>query len=52
MRAFWSDEGGATSVEYGLLLAILSLGVIVGYGYVKDGVNGLYNNVKTGLSSS
>lgn len=30
LKAFWKDESGATAIEYGLIVAVLSLAIIGG----------------------
>jgi pilus assembly protein Flp/PilA len=47
---FISDESGATAIEYGLIAAIVGVGIVVGLGALKDGLNNLFNNVNTQLS--
>ena len=47
---FAKDESGATDIEYGLIAAIVGIGIIVGLGALRDGLNTLFNNVKTQLS--
>jgi pilus assembly protein Flp/PilA len=47
---FLRDESGATAIEYGLIAAIVGVGIVVGLGALKDGLNNLFNNVKTQLS--
>ena len=44
---FAKDESGATAIEYGLIAAIVGVGIIVGLGNLKAGLNTLFNNVKT-----
>ena len=44
---FAMDESGATAIEYGLIAAIVGVGIIVGLGNLKTGLNTLFNNVKT-----
>lgn len=46
---FFKDESGATAIEYGLIAAIVGIGIIVGLGAVRDGLNNLFNNVSTEL---
>jgi pilus assembly protein Flp/PilA len=48
---FLNDESGATAIEYGLIAAIVGVGIIVGLGALRDGLNDLFNNVKTQLSN-
>ena len=47
---FVKDESGATAIEYGLIAAIVAVGIIVGLGNLRDGLNTLFNNVKTSLT--
>jgi pilus assembly protein Flp/PilA len=47
---YLSDDSGATAIEYGLIAAIVGVGIIVGLGALRDGLNNLFNNVKTQLS--
>jgi pilus assembly protein Flp/PilA len=47
---FAKDETGATAIEYGLIAAIVAVGIIVGLGNLRDGLNTLFNNVKTKLT--
>jgi len=47
---FAKDESGATAIEYGLIAAIVGIGIIVGLGALRDGLNTLFNNVKTNLT--
>jgi pilus assembly protein Flp/PilA len=48
---FANDESGATAIEYGLIAAIVGVGIIVGLNTLKDGLVGLFNNVGTKLSN-
>ncbi len=38
LRAFWADEAGISSVEYGLFLAIVGSGIIVGAEFLGSAV--------------
>jgi pilus assembly protein Flp/PilA len=44
VKNFFKDESGATLVEYGLLVALLSVACIVVIGYLQQGVNTAFNN--------
>ena len=39
---FAADESGATAIEYGLIAAIVGVGIIVGLGALKDALNTLF----------
>ena len=47
---FAEDQSGATAIEYGLIAAIVGIGIIVGLGSLRDGLNTLFNNVVTNLN--
>ncbi len=42
---FLKDESGATAIEYGLIAAIVGVGIITGLGTLKEGLNGLFTKV-------
>jgi pilus assembly protein Flp/PilA len=50
INRFVADEQGATAIEYGLIAAIVGIGIVVGLGALRDGLNNLFNNVNTQLS--
>jgi pilus assembly protein Flp/PilA len=43
-RRFAKAEGGATAVEYGLIIATLSLVIVVGVGTAGDAVKKLWSD--------
>ena len=47
---FADDQSGATAIEYGLIAAIVAVGIIVGLGNLRDGLNTLFNNVNTTMT--
>ena len=47
---FVKDESGVTAIEYGLIAAIVGVGIIVGLTTLKTGLNTLFNNVNTNLT--
>jgi pilus assembly protein Flp/PilA len=49
---FIKDESGATAIEYGLIAAIVGIGIIVGLGSVKDSLNGAFNKVAGNISTA
>jgi pilus assembly protein Flp/PilA len=50
IKRFLKDEKGVTAIEYGPITAIVAVGIIVGLGNLKTGLNTLFNNVKTNLT--
>ena len=49
---FVNDESGATAIEYGLIAAIVGVGIISGLTSLKTGLNALFTNVNTNLTSA
>jgi pilus assembly protein Flp/PilA len=48
---FVKDESGATAIEYGLIAAIVGVGIITGLTTLKTGLNTLFSNVNTNLAN-
>jgi pilus assembly protein Flp/PilA len=44
IRRFFSDQRGVTMVEYGLIVACLSLAVILGFVQATDAITGLWGD--------
>jgi pilus assembly protein Flp/PilA len=49
---FLMNESSATAIEYGLIAAIVAVGIIVGLQNLRDGLNTLFNNLKTSVTSA
>jgi pilus assembly protein Flp/PilA len=43
-RRFLADESGATAIEYGLIVAMISLMIVVGIGSVGSAVEDMFAN--------
>jgi pilus assembly protein Flp/PilA len=48
---FVKDESGATAIEYGLIAAIIGVGIIAALGGVKTALNSKFSDVSTGLNN-
>ena len=46
------DESGATAIEYGLIAAIIGLGIVTSLGTLKTALSGLFNNVGNNLNAN
>lgn len=44
LRQFLCDEAGATGIEYGLIIALLTLVIVTGIGRVGDVVETMFAN--------
>jgi pilus assembly protein Flp/PilA len=47
---FMNDESGATAIEYGLIAAIVGVGIIAGLTQLKTGLNTIFGTVNTDLT--
>ena len=50
LTPFLMDESGVTAIEYGLIAAIVGIGIIVGLTNLQTGLNTIFNNVNTNLT--
>ena len=46
------DESGVTAIEYGLIAAIVGVGLITALGTLKDNLSTTFTNVGTELTKS
>ena len=46
---FWSDETGATAIEYGLIAAGISLVIIAAVNGIGTTLNGKFTDINTSL---
>ncbi len=49
---FMQDESGATAIEYGLIAAVIGVGIITALGNVKGALNTKFNDIGTNLNSA
>jgi pilus assembly protein Flp/PilA len=49
---FMNDESGATAIEYGLIAAIVGIGIIAGLQHVRDGLQTTFNSVNSSLTNA
>jgi pilus assembly protein Flp/PilA len=52
LNRFLKDESGATAIEYGLIAAIIGVGIIASLGGVKNALRGKFNTIATNLNSA
>ncbi|MEQ9635315.1 MAG: Flp family type IVb pilin [Devosia marina] len=46
---FAQDESGATAIEYGLIAALISVGIIAAVSILGDGLAGVFADINTQL---
>ncbi|PZV37599.1 Flp family type IVb pilin [Mesorhizobium kowhaii] len=49
---FLRDESGATAIEYGLIAALIALGIVVGAGSLGNALNAQFTSVGTTLNNA
>nr|QOL00405.1 hypothetical protein [uncultured organism] len=49
LRALTKDEKGATAIEYGLIAALVALGIVAALGTLQGGLSGLFTTVAGSL---
>ncbi len=52
LKSFYSDRDGATAVEYGLLLALISLGLLAGLETFTDGLAKTFGVITNSVDSA
>ena len=52
LMSFFKEEEGAGMVEYGLLVALIAIGLILTLGNVRDGLIALFQRVVTALGNA
>lgn len=50
--AFIWNEEGASAIEYGLLVTLIALAIVAGASLLGTGVNTLYNNAASQLTTA
>lgn len=50
MKTFWLDEEGASAVEYGLIVGLIAVAIVIVLGSVGDELFGLFTTVETELT--
>ncbi|WP_300557143.1 Flp family type IVb pilin [Limnohabitans sp. Rim8] len=49
-KTFWSNEDGATAIEYGLLASLIALAITFGAGALGTSLNGLFTRIAGDLA--
>ena len=52
IKNFFNDESGASAVEYGLLVAVLAVGLIAGMAALRGSINTAFTNAGTALTNA
>lgn len=49
MQRFWADEGGATSIEYGMIAVLISIVMLVALTSISGNVAIMYQTIADSL---
>lgn len=52
MKRFWKDERGATALEYGLLAALVAIGIVGAARALGSQISATFNSVATTMQSA
>jgi len=52
IQKFIRDEGGATAIEYGLIAALIAVGIIAAATTLGGSLSDLFNRISTRLNSA
>jgi len=50
-QRFWRDESAATAIEYGLLVALISIVIITAVSTLGKHLNNAFTKINTGLAN-
>lgn len=51
MRAMWTDEHGATAIEYGLIAALIAIACIIAFQMLGLNLAGIFTTIASALAS-
>ena len=52
IRRFLKDRSGATAIEYGLIIAVLSLAIVAGVGKTRNEISDMFSNQDRALQQT
>ena len=52
LTSFLKDDSGATAIEYGLIAALIGIGIIAGARAMSGSVNGMFTDVDNDLGEA
>jgi pilus assembly protein Flp/PilA len=52
VKVFANDESGVTAIEYGLIAALVGVGIAVAATSMRDSIAGLWNDIGTALTNA
>lgn len=52
VKVFAADENGITSIEYGLMAALIGAAIVAGVAFLSTGLTNVFTSIKTRLSAT
>lgn len=52
VKAYVSDESGATAIEYGLIAALIAVGMLAGVKLMGGGTAGMWTRISTSITGA
>jgi pilus assembly protein Flp/PilA len=52
IESFWSDESGATAIEYGLIATLIAVAIIGAVTAIGGGLSNQFNNAANGIKGA
>ena len=52
LQRLWNDECGATAVEYGLIVACITLAILGGLSLFAGNENAMYQHISTSIAGA
>jgi len=52
IRSFLSDDEGASAIEYGLILGLIAIVLIIALGQIGTGLNSLFESAASSIGSA
>lgn len=52
IRSFLSDDEGASAIEYGLILGLIAIVLIIALGQIGTGLNSLFQSAATSIGAA
>jgi len=52
VKNFWNDEQGVTAIEYGLLAALIAVGIIISAGSVGTNLAAVFTSIAGSLAGA
>lgn len=49
---FLKDESGATAIEYGLIAALVGVGIIAALGLLEEALTGIFSDIAATLNAA